>query len=351
MTDRLRSELVQQKKQLVLQREELDRQIRYTKTLQSLLSPDQLRPNRCFNFNTLELGAVDTYLKQEGNLVLVATTTLSESPAICTSISREKKNLTANINIYWECKGPRQFPKANPTESYIKISIEAIQIYVKAQELKEKLDTNPKIIFFVPSGKRLKYTASATALVDVNYMSADHCQEGTSKEVWKILDMKDTKRGPSVKKQLAAEKTIRELQATQEILVEKLKRQSKAFDDLLKYESAQKFAGPQKNLLEKERALKKAKEQYRRADFKSDNEAMVIIEELILDDLTPEVEKAQIPVTKLLDFARAVEQGKVQNLTASDEFVLLNLAENPDFALNLIARRERNNPLTKVIKL
>ena len=197
----------------------------------------------------------------------------------------------------------------------------------------------------------MKYTASATALVDVDHMSADHCQEGTSKEVWKILDIKDTKRGPSVKKQLAAEKTIRELQATQEILVEKLKRQSKAYADLLKYESAQKFAGPQKHLLEKERALKKAKEQYRRADFKSDNEAMVIIEELILDDLTPEVEKAQIPVTKLLDFARTVEEGKVQNLTASDEFVLLNLAENPDFALNLIARRERNNPLTGVIKL
>ena len=96
-----------------------------------------------------------------------------------------------------------------------------IQIYVKAQELKEKLDTIPKIIFFVPSGKRLKYTASATALVDVNYMSADHCQEGTSKEVWKILDIKDTKRGPSVKKQLDdAKKTIGALQATQELLVQ-----------------------------------------------------------------------------------------------------------------------------------
>jgi len=348
MTDRLRSALVQQNKQLELQRKELDRQIRYIKTLERLLSPDQLRPNKCYDFVEIEDKQIDEYLQQKGNLVLVAVTNLSESPAICTSISRQKKNLSENPNIYWECKGLRQFPQPNPAESYIKLSIKAIQIYVKAQEFKEKLDKNPKIIFFVPSGKRLKYTASATALVDLDHVGADHCQEGTSKEVWKILEMKDTKRGPSVKKQLDdAKKTIRALQATQETL----NRQSKDYADLLKYESAQKFARPQKHLLEKERELKKAKEQYDLAERDRDSMAMVLIEERILEELTPEVKKAQRAVTNLLDFARAVEEGKVQNLTPSDEFVLQGLAENPDFALNLIARRERTNPLTKVIKL
>ena len=149
-----------------------------------------MQPKQCFDFNIYDTEVIDDYVKEDGHVVLVALTKPKDSPAVCTTIEREKKNIKKNINRRWECKGLNSFPLPQDKDAFVKLSFQDFQIFTKEEDYVKKLNAKPKVIFFIPSGQVLEYTASGTALLDVDYVGADHCQEGTSQNVWEILDAK-----------------------------------------------------------------------------------------------------------------------------------------------------------------
>jgi len=147
--------------------------------------------SKCFDFVMATEEDIKNHIKETpNNLILLSPPTESGdvfSNAVCITRDQLRNWKDSETNITLACAGPEgRFP-VDSRFLFVRIELREFPVYVPMSDVDAAIDAERDQFFQItPTNLTLPSTASADVVLNYNNVSADHCQGGTSKKIYRL---------------------------------------------------------------------------------------------------------------------------------------------------------------------
>jgi hypothetical protein len=114
--------------------------------------------------------------------------------AVCFTRSDIEKQLQDLTTITLPCLGPNGAFPVDANAQFVKIQLREFPVYVPKSDVLAMISSSARVFEPKLSNLTLQTTASADAVENSDFVSADHCQAGTTKKIYRIHGIRITKR-------------------------------------------------------------------------------------------------------------------------------------------------------------
>lgn len=146
-----------------------------------------LRQGQCFDWEDYDNRPIETYLNYTPNGIIYSTL---DGHAVCSSVENLNFYLKDPTSIFYHCIGrDGRFP-VDQKWPVIKLPVADFMTYVPAAQLKRALKQKQNFLLLYPVDVKWETTASKGATEGGGWVSADHCQAGSDKQLWSLIGTK-----------------------------------------------------------------------------------------------------------------------------------------------------------------
>jgi hypothetical protein len=147
---------------------------------------ESIMNRNCVNFIDMDESnsTIGDYLAKNKNNIVI----LDEKYKNAIQTTRTEILDIESEHIYYPCISKGRTTTANQDEEFHKLNLESFCAYVPEEDLNRLLfRTNCNIFMVIPTKLNIMYTASQKVIDGGNYVSANHCQEGTEKQIFHAI--------------------------------------------------------------------------------------------------------------------------------------------------------------------
>ena len=114
--------------------------------------------------------------------------------AVCSSRSLLGSRLRDIGRISLACVGPNGAFPVDTVHEFLRIDLRQFPVYVPVDDVRQAVRTTSQLQFFqiLPSSLEIETTASKRAIELRDFVSSDHCQAGTNKQIYRLAPVKFT---------------------------------------------------------------------------------------------------------------------------------------------------------------
>lgn len=150
----------------------------------------------CFDVEELEEENVLKFLNDDPDENIVILDDDTHLNGVCwkrTNLRNITKDLSA---ISLPCAGPSGGFPVDERKKFYKISAKNYQAFIPENDLNFLLNSSNNIFQLEKTGVTILTTASASSIINRDFVSADHCQDGTSKIIHRLIPVKQPDEQP-----------------------------------------------------------------------------------------------------------------------------------------------------------
>ena len=190
-----------------------------------------LNTAQCYDFLESNDIRFAEYLVEDptDNIILIAPPPINSPPdtlgttAICTRRSELARTLTDLSAIALPCVGQSgtTFPP-DASARFVRLALGNFNIFVPEREVRiialnpGRFAESPKIYQAEPTDLNIPVTASVDAILNLHYVSADHCQEGTQKTIYHLRPVLSRKLSNFMPETFKEEESKRQLECKED---------------------------------------------------------------------------------------------------------------------------------------
>ena len=147
----------------------------------------QYNEGQCYDFVMTGEEKIHDYLAQDpNNIVLLSPAPNVFSNAVCITHDQLAQWRESETNITLACTGPEgRFP-VDPHNLFVRLELREFPVYA-AIDVDQALDMPQQQLFQITETSLvLQPAASADAVLNSQYINANHCQAGTTKRIYRL---------------------------------------------------------------------------------------------------------------------------------------------------------------------
>ncbi|AYV87164.1 MAG: hypothetical protein Sylvanvirus30_6 [Sylvanvirus sp.] len=150
-----------------------------------------IQQGHCFDFVNITEEVIELYLEEDRaqNLVLLSPPTSSGdvlANASCTTREQIQRWRSERTNVTLPCAGPEgRFP-VDTNLQFVRIELREFPVHVPLVDVDAVLNNADQLYQVTATDLQIPTTASLDTVLGGSYVSADHCQAGSSKRIYRL---------------------------------------------------------------------------------------------------------------------------------------------------------------------
>lgn len=142
-------------------------------------------PEECFDFIDLQKSQREHLDEADDNIVI---TDNKYKSSTCLSKGFLMEEIMKSENLFWNCQD--RTPVQNERQTYFALKLANGTFYIPVLDIHLLLSEQESKVFSLHEFGQLNASAGVKTILELNYVSGDHCQDGTTKKIYHLRTVK-----------------------------------------------------------------------------------------------------------------------------------------------------------------